>query len=51
MIGDFSLTVMNYIYWLNCKSLELFSVAFGVELNDTSDLEISLIVALKQWVI
>lgn len=31
MIGDLSLTVMNYIYWLNYKSIELFSVAFGVE--------------------
>lgn len=31
MIGDFSLTVMNYINWLNCTSIELFSVAFGVE--------------------
>lgn len=31
----------DYIYFLNYKSIELFSVAFGVGLNDISDLEIS----------
>lgn len=31
MIGDFLLTAMNYIYWLNRKSAELFSVSAGVE--------------------
>lgn len=31
MIRDFSLTVMNYIYWLNYASIELFFLAVGIE--------------------